>query len=660
MPIHDVEAELPRCVDSILAQTYADLQVILVDDGSPDGSGGLCDAYAAADPRVEVIHQDNAGLSGARNAGLDRVRGFYVTFVDGDDWLDHSFVETLVGLAEQQDTQIAVCRFARITSDPAGGTHSGPPEVRCLTGDQALTEHFGDLHTLWTITPAKLYRTSLWEGMQFPDGRIHEDEFTTFRVLHRASRVTVTSAVLYNYLQRPGSLTGGPATVISRRHSADAAAAQLDYVRGCRPDLVGPAAGRLVRKQLALHRALVAAADPNAEGVLHELRATADLLKRHPSHAAVAVAAQAYARFPAPVATAMKAYAAAQPRARARAIRSRKTRQRRLRVLVSSGWLGGAGGAERALHSVLAALADDDVDVVVRRRLDGPLAVVPDRVRVHDYADWRWWAAGYDIGAKGWLIQRVLNPVRSRLLGRRYDVLLRSLSGPALESAARSRVSLIVPSGERLTPDVAGRYSFVAMQAPDNIHLAAGARTVLLPPPLLPLPTARRPRQALPSAYLLTVFNPYGAVKGLDDLLTVVDAAPLPIVWCHSQRTLDFDLPGSLVGHANLLHVDDPEPGELRHLYENCAAYVSFSRSEGFGWSIADALRYAPAVVARNIGVLTYEESRECPVKIVDGFDEVDWAWIGAQARPDSPRELSWLSPGAFRRRLADLTGAAP
>ncbi|HNQ06291.1 MAG TPA: hypothetical protein PKH97_03800, partial [Tetrasphaera sp.] len=199
---------------------------------------------------------------------------------------------------------------------------------------------------------------------------------------------------------------------------------------------------------------------------------------------------------------------------------------------------------------------------------------------------------------------------------------------------------------------------FVAMQAPDNARLAAGGPTVLLPPPVLPLPAPTAPGVDLPESYLLTVFNAYGAVKGLDDLTAFLARTRLPVVWCHSMRTADFDVPEALAQHPLLVHVDDPSPAQLRYLYEGCAAYVSFSRSEGFGWSIADALRYSPAIVAREIGVLTFPEARAYPVQIVDDLTQIDWGWVARQHRPDGPRDLAWLSPAAFRARLVDLVQA--
>lgn len=325
-----------------------------------------------------------------------------------------------------------------------------------------------------------------------------------------------------------------------------------------------------------------------------------------------------------------------------------------MRVLISAGWLGGAGGAERALHSVLRALDQDDVDVVVRQHLDGPFAVVGPRVRVFRLMDWRWRASARTTGLKGRLIQNVLNPIRRAILPK-YDVYLQFFSGGYVAPAANVGVRLLIPSGLSVSAEMAQKFDYIALQAPDNAKLAPeGARTVLLPPPLFDLSeTADRPDVDLPERYFLTVFNPYDPVKGLDDLARIVDEAPHPIVWCHSQRTLQWPIPESASNHPNIVHVDDPSPAQMRYLYERCQAYLSFSRSEGFGWSTADALRYSGVVVSRKIGILSFDEPLGGVVTVNDDWD-VGWGQI--QERTFHSRNLNWVEPERFRARLVRLS----
>lgn len=332
-----------------------------------------------------------------------------------------------------------------------------------------------------------------------------------------------------------------------------------------------------------------------------------------------------------------------------------------MRVLISAGWLGGAGGAERALHSVLRALEDDDVDVVARQHLGGPLATIGSRARIHPPLGWRWRAAARESCLKGTLIQRILNPVRARVLPR-YDVYLQFFAGPNLNPTIRAGVRLLVPSGNEVPPEVAERYDYIALQSPDNARFVPdGVPTVLLPPPVYDLAeVAEKPEVDLPDQFYLTAFNPYGEVKGTEDLARIADEAPHPIIWCHSQATVSFSIPEDVATHSNIVHVEDPTAAQMRWLYENCVGYVSLSRTEGFGWSIADALRYSPAVFSRRIGVLTFDEARSTvPCQFSEDL-RFDWS-LAHTLDIDTPpsRDLRWLSGPGFRVRLLDLVGRA-
>lgn len=335
-----------------------------------------------------------------------------------------------------------------------------------------------------------------------------------------------------------------------------------------------------------------------------------------------------------------------------------------MRVLVSAAWIGGAGGAERALHSILRALDADRVDVVVRERLGGPYAEVGSNVRVSSLFDWRWRWANMHSGAKGALVQRIVNPVRRRALPH-YDVYLQFFSGADLNDTVRAEVRLLIPSGNEVSGDRAARFDAIAMQAPDNVRFVPeGARAVLLPPPVYDV--AQRvepPTVSLPDQFLLTVFNPYGDVKGTDDLAGVVDAAPYPLVWCHSQATVQHLIPSNLAQHRRIVHAEDATPAQLRYLYEHCAGYVSLSRTEGFGWGLADALRYAPAVFSRRIGVMSFPEVADLPGCVCR--DDLDFDWTPATT-PGTGRpgpagtgrpgpDLSFISPDRFRGRLQEM-----
>lgn len=207
VPVYRVEEYLCRCIDSVLRQTVPDWELILVDDGSPDASGAICDGYAAADGRVTVIHQPNRGLSAARNSGLDAARGSLLTFVDSDDWLHDRFIEELTAQLDREDAQVAACRFRR-RSDDLVGDETLPTGYTVLDRNQALRHLMGAEHTVMVIACAKVYRSELFDGVRFPIGRLHEDEFTTYRILMRCSRFVLVDAVLYHYWQRPDSIMG--------------------------------------------------------------------------------------------------------------------------------------------------------------------------------------------------------------------------------------------------------------------------------------------------------------------------------------------------------------------------------------------------------------------------------------------------------------------
>ena len=216
IPVYRVEPYLRTCVDSVLAQTHRALDVILVDDGSPDGCPAICDSYAAADGRVRVIHQANAGLSAARNAGLAVARGAYVSFVDSDDVVAPTFVETLLRACVGGGASVAQCAFTTSPDALAGGTFAcpageaslGAPSFEVLSPREASTRLVQDGSGAYTVVWDKLYRRDLLEGIRFPVGRQNEDEYVTYRLLWGAASVAVTDARLYFYRQRPTSTMG--------------------------------------------------------------------------------------------------------------------------------------------------------------------------------------------------------------------------------------------------------------------------------------------------------------------------------------------------------------------------------------------------------------------------------------------------------------------
>ena len=312
------------------------------------------------------------------------------------------------------------------------------------------------------------------------------------------------------------------------------------------------------------------------------------------------------------------------------------------------------------MSSILRACAEDHVDVVARKVVgptpDGDAAPR----RLWDRGHWRWAGSKSTVGLNG-AIAGVVNPVRARLFPE-YDVHIRLYQGVELNAAVRARLRLLVPSGNAIDLTTAMPFDYIAMQAPDNAAFVPdGAAAALLPPPLYPLSAeSRQPSVALPPEFYLTAFNPYGPIKGTDDLERAVEDTKLPIVWCHSDKGVVNHVPNGLRDHPRVVHVPDPSEAELRWLYEHCAAYLCFSKTEGFGWSIADGLRHTPVVVSRDIGILTHPAARDLPgVVRVDADWHVDWTDLPLERGALPDRDLSFQSPATFRRSLVDLVSSA-
>lgn len=221
VPCYKVENYLAKCVDSILAQTYHNLEVILVNDGSPDRCGEICDAYAEKDPRVRVIHQTNQGLSQARNSGLEIATGDFILFVDSDDWIHESLVERLHRIASDGSADLAVSNLFRAESESVPEP-SVDHQVLDLSQSEAIQQVIRPDFGSMVSSCGKLYRKRLLEEIRFPPGRIHEDAFTTYKVILRCNRIVATTAALYYYRLRPGSIMRSPFSVSGRLDLIDA------------------------------------------------------------------------------------------------------------------------------------------------------------------------------------------------------------------------------------------------------------------------------------------------------------------------------------------------------------------------------------------------------------------------------------------------------
>lgn len=206
VPVYNVEAYLPACVASVLAQTYQNYEVILVDDGSPDNCPAMCDEFAARDSHIRVIHKENGGLSSARNTGIDAAHGEYLAFLDSDDLWSPHFLERLYRAIQETDADFAVCRFQRFQGAP-NPEQNEPAETLHLSQRDAFACLFDHRNENMVVAPNKLYRRHLFQSIRYPLGKLHEDEAVIHEIIGEAKKVAWVEEAHYHYRQAPNSIT---------------------------------------------------------------------------------------------------------------------------------------------------------------------------------------------------------------------------------------------------------------------------------------------------------------------------------------------------------------------------------------------------------------------------------------------------------------------
>lgn len=245
VPIYKVEPYLRKCVESICNQTYRNLEIILVDDGSPDNCGAICDEYAQKDSRIRVIHKPNGGLSDARNVGMESMTGDYVAFVDSDDWIEPNMYESLLKLLHQYDADMAfggvaddLDRDGVVTTIKTSDYGEAPFSEDKVS---AMRRYFLGSWAAWD----KLYKTKLFDGIRYPVGEINEDEAIVLHLLDRCKRVCYTSEVFYHYMKRENgqSITGSSFST-KKLAWKDHCAANLAFIQTNYPQLELEAAAR--------------------------------------------------------------------------------------------------------------------------------------------------------------------------------------------------------------------------------------------------------------------------------------------------------------------------------------------------------------------------------------------------------------------------------
>lgn len=240
--VYNIEDYIERCIKSIIGQTYRNLEIILIDDGSTDCSGKICDSYQKKDERIKVIHKKNGGLSSVRNLGSILATGKYLAHIDGDDFISETYFEYLAALILKSSADIAICDYARVKDSVPKKIEKKRETVLEMDSKTALKELLYQKH-FTTSSWAKLFTTEQIRGINFPQRSNAEDMATTYKILEAAQRVVYGGQVQYFYFQRDSSIIHS-CTPKRERDYIDASVKMLEYISLKYPDLAKAAASR--------------------------------------------------------------------------------------------------------------------------------------------------------------------------------------------------------------------------------------------------------------------------------------------------------------------------------------------------------------------------------------------------------------------------------
>ena len=233
VPVYKVEKYLRKCIDSIINQTYKNLEIILVDDGSPDNCGAICDEYTANDSRVKVIHKENGGLSSARNAGIDIASGDYIAFIDSDDYIDVNMIKTLYKKISDDNSDMAICNFSYVDENGKMIYEKNeymPIKTEVISGRDILYNKLLEAKSwYWVIACNKIYKKSLFDGIRYPIGKLNEDEFIIHEIYFRCKKISCIETSMYYYVQRSNSIINGEYSV-RRLDAIEAYLKRLNFV----------------------------------------------------------------------------------------------------------------------------------------------------------------------------------------------------------------------------------------------------------------------------------------------------------------------------------------------------------------------------------------------------------------------------------------------
>lgn len=270
VPVYNVAQYLDRCLDSLVKQTDPNIEIILVDDGSTDGSGALCDLWQQRDGRIRVFHKPNGGLSDARNHGLERASGEYICFIDSDDWCDLRYVEVMRGVLEDTGSDLVECDY--LTTDertPAPVSGQTAYDYQVFEGKECFLRFL--TNEFFVSVCNKLYRRSLLESQPFRRGVYHEDEFWTYRIFSRAQRACRLRYTGYYYYQRQGSIVH---TTPSQKRLTDAFTAakeRMDFIELHYPEYASIGYSKMMYTCMYLYNNAGCSTLPQVSGLQEEL-----------------------------------------------------------------------------------------------------------------------------------------------------------------------------------------------------------------------------------------------------------------------------------------------------------------------------------------------------------------------------------------------------
>lgn len=249
IPIYNSENHLDKCVGSAVRQTYSDIEIILVNDGSTDGSEKLCHSYEEKDPRIKLINQENAGVSAARNAGLDIASGDLITFIDSDDHVESDYVSYLVDLMNKTGSDMTCCQYDDLEN--AG------KEPRLINGTKACLKEYLISNEITVSVCCKLYKKHLFDGLRLPEGKRYEDNYIVYKLISRCNSVTVGYEKKYHYYSNPSGFVNKPFSM-TQMDIVDAAIEQKQFIEQYYPELTELANSRII---YAANRCLTKMAD---------------------------------------------------------------------------------------------------------------------------------------------------------------------------------------------------------------------------------------------------------------------------------------------------------------------------------------------------------------------------------------------------------------